>query len=136
MISINIIQEALVTKLKSSVALTAKLATASEVREDQYQGRSYSYPCVRIDIGLELPYADCTLAQVPFSVLCYSEKASSFEANDIANVVNQLLHHKPFSGTGIKFVQITSEGVEAAQREDERTWVAVANFNAIFNPLP
>ena len=50
MISNNEIQEALTTKLQAETLVLAELSDTNEIREDQWQGTTFSYPAIRINM--------------------------------------------------------------------------------------
>ena len=132
MISNNLIQAALVAKLKANALLVAALSSANEIREQQWQGRDFAYPNIRVDLGVQRPYIpDCPLVSIPFSVLCYSEKASSEESNNLAYLVNTALDNRPFTHGGVKFVSITFVDADSSVREDARTWKTSVNFSSL-----
>lgn len=61
MIANNVIQAAIIAKLKAYTALTTWLAArskAGEIREAQYQGVVFEYPCVRVSVGDQTPEGD------------------------------------------------------------------------------
>jgi hypothetical protein len=127
----NDIQDALVAKLKSDVTLVALLkGKTQEVREDQWQGVNFVYPCVRIKLISQIPSADGCTATCEFSILCYSEGYSSKESNDIAWEVCQLLDGPKFSHDTTKFISCDITNLIPADRVDERTWLAEARFIA------
>lgn len=129
------IQAGLVQYLKAKVALTALLTGgAADVREDQWQGTTFTYPAVRVSLDTQFPFADCNKAKLTFSVLCFSEKDSSQEADSLAGVVNDLLHKKAFTSNSIRFI-LYSNGLIPAIRQDHRTWRSEATFRATVEPV-
>lgn len=133
MINNATIQKSIVAKLKSVSAVTDLLYSVDEVREDNWQGREFNYANVRVAIEPQTPIGDagCNASEVLFTVLCFSEDASSKEADDIAWQVNDALHDTRFTDSDIRFIMIKSRGLIPAERRDMRTWVAEARFRAI-----
>ncbi len=130
MVSNDLIQTALITRLKANAALVARI-TAAEVRENQWQGTNFDYPCVRVSVTLQTPlmeWEQCSWSRVTFSVFSMSELDSSKEADEIAGLVNAALHKVSFAGTGFKFLKIRSMGLASATRMSERIWRAEASF--------
>ena len=123
------IQAGLIAKLKASTTIVALLASGTSIKEDQWQGTTFVYPAVRVDLGMQLPRANCDGAEVTFSILCYSEDASSQEADELAGTVNEQLHRKAFTSSSIRY-SIYSQGLIPAIREDDRTWRSEATFHA------
>lgn len=137
MININDLQEDIVQRLKANLALVAKLDSSKEIKEDQWKGRAFKYPAIRVNILPIVPTqnSDCVLWRAQFSVLCYSEKDSSMEANEIAGLVLVALHNLPFTGTNIKFTMINSRQLIPARSEDERTWRSEVIFNSLLQKI-
>ena len=129
MLSNDDIQAGLVAKLKASTTIVALLASGTSIKEDQWQGTTFVYPAVRVDLGMQLPRANCDGAEVTFSILCYSEDASSRKVDELAGTVNDQLHRKSFTSSSIRY-SIYSQGLIPAIREDERTWRSEATFRA------
>lgn len=130
MIGDNVIQADLVADLLAYSTLTALLATAAEIREDQYQGTRFAYPAVRVAILNQTYIPDreqCDHALLAFSVRCFTEEASSKAADVLAGVVNGRLHRRNFHGTGW-YSWFRSQGLVGALRVDERLWRAEALF--------
>jgi hypothetical protein len=122
------IQAAIVAKLKANTALTTWLAarsTAGEIRENQFQGREFQYPAVRVDLGTQTEEGNppCYSA-LPFTVYCYSEKGSSQEANELAGLVNSALARKSLTGSGWQVQLIIPDSMIAARRTSQRVWQA------------
>lgn len=129
MIDNDLIQAAIVAKLKADTLLTAWLAglsSASEIRESQYQSGEFQYPNVRVELGTQIEEGNPPCySTIPFTVYSYSEKDSSREANQLAGYVNDALLRKQVSGSGWHSQLIISDGSIAARRVSERVWQAV-----------
>jgi len=135
MIPNDVIQKALISRLKSDTDLVTALGGSTEVREQQWQGRQFNYPAVRVAIGVQVPdirKSPCNWSRISFSVLCFSEERSSHEADHIAGLVNAALHDKAFdvAADGFRFHKIRSLGLVSARRASERIWAAEAFFDA------
>lgn len=136
MIANQVIQADLVKWLKAQVALTSLLFDATEVREDQYQGTLFNYPCVRVALGVQIPIVDselCDLARLTFSIRAYTEGGSSKAVDTIAGVANTLIHRKQFFGTGW-YTWFRSAGLDSATRTGEKTWRSEASFTGVVYP--
>lgn len=127
------IQAGLVSYLKAQTTIVNELNSSGEIKEDQWQGTTFLYPAVRVDLGIQLPIANCSAANVNFSILCYSEKASSQEADQLSEIVNNQLHEKSFTRENVRY-SIYSRGLIPAIRVDERTWRSEATFRATVEP--
>ncbi len=95
MISSDLIQAAIISKLKDDTTLVDFLtarASADEIRESQWQGAAFTYPAVRVDLGTQVPIGDGTCvpfqSEVSFSVLSFSEQDSSQQADVLAGLFN------------------------------------------------
>lgn len=122
MINNNDLQEAIISKLKADATLIASLATDKEVREAQWQGITFEYPCVRVALETQTPkFPGCTLYALTFIVSAMSEQESSKESNTIAYYVSETLKNF-FSFGSYKFL-MTKTDLQDAVRLD-RTWVA------------
>lgn len=131
MITLNDVQGGLIARAKAQSALVALLPSGTqEIKEDEWQGDRFSYPCVRLDLGPMYPVEDCEMFRVTFSFQAYSESPTSMEANAIASEINDLFHNKSFKQGNVRFL-VYGRGLTPAIRQDERTWRAAANFQAL-----
>ncbi len=134
MLNNNDIQAGIVAYLQAQTTTTvAMLNSTAEIKEDQWQGTTFVYPAYRVDLGPQLPKDNCDAADVTFSILCYSEDASSNEADEMAGIVNNDLHRKAFTQSSVRY-SIYSQGLIPAIREDDRTWRSEAMFRATVEP--
>jgi len=135
MISNDLIQAALITRLKAAATVTSLLSSAGSVKESQWQGTTFSYPAVRLSLGVQVPAQgyECDSAMIPFTVICKDENASSKKADALAGAVANALHGKRWCDIiqGVRFTTARVVGLASATREDERTWRAEVNFQAI-----
>ncbi|HDZ25461.1 hypothetical protein LCGC14_1274950 [marine sediment metagenome] len=125
------IQEDLVTLLKAELSVTSLLASSAEVREASFMGGDFSYPTLRIKVENNSPFdnADpCDHASVVFSILCYSEEASSKSCQDLAAAVNNFLHRRFITGTGYKIPRLRSSGLGGPGPIDQNTWMVRCGF--------
>lgn len=119
------IQAAIVAYIKALSIITAELKDgADEIREDNWQGREFTYPNIRVRlISNEPADPECNLHSVTLSFLVFSEDPSSQEADRIAGIINNTLHGRSFQSNNISFSMRTTSLVPAI-RSDERTWRA------------
>jgi len=129
MIDNDLIQAAIIAKLKANALLTAfltGLGATSEIREAQWQGTEFVYPNVRVEIGTQVEDGNPPCySMTPFTIYSYSEKDSSREANQLAGFVNDALLRQMVSGSGWQSQLIIGDGNIAARRVTERVWQAV-----------
>ena len=122
------IQKALVAYAKSKADILAKLTDTDEIREDQWQGREFSYPNIRVRI-IRNEAKECN-QDVEFSFQVFSETSSSKQADDICGTINDEFHDKSFSQDGIRFTGVICSNLSPAMRVDQRTWRAEAFYKA------
>lgn len=132
MLANNEIQADIVSKLKATVAVTA-LVTAAEVREVQWKGTTFKYPNVRVALGNQTPVPNmaCSIVKIAFDVVCFSENASSKEADKIAYEVMKALDGNHFTGTYVHFISLAATALVSAVAEDEKTWKSIVSFEAL-----
>lgn len=117
----NEIQAALIAYLKSQSTLTDEVGSA-EIREDQWQGREFAYPNVRLRLISNVPLSsNCDLARVTFSAMVFTEDASSLNSDRIAGIINTILHDHSFSSNNITFHCRTTNLVPAL-RSNIQEW--------------
>ena len=117
------IQTALVAYVKANVNIVAELdAGADEIREHQWQGTEFDYPNIRVKMIDNVPLLrNCNHSTIIYSLLVFSEDASSLEANRISGIINTELHNKSFEFQSIGFSLWTTNLIPAI-RQDARTW--------------
>jgi hypothetical protein len=109
------IQAALVDYAKGKSDFTDELKDgADEIREDEWKGRDFTYPNIRLRIISNEPLdKQCNLHRVLFSWMAFSEDASSQEADRIAGIINNTLHDTSFQSNNISFNVRTTNLVPA-----------------------
>jgi hypothetical protein len=134
MISDELVQAGIIAKLKANTALITFLTDRSagdEIRENQWQGRQFVYPLIRVDLVNqdEVGNPPC-FSRASFNVFAITEGDSSKDAGVLAGLVNEALIRKKFSGTGYNSGLIVSLGSAGAIRTAERTWQALRQYQA------
>jgi len=125
MISVNDVQAAFVQSLKSDPLITGALGN-NDIREDFWQDKNFVYPNLRVDVGDLTPVQAQPCEVMDFSnvtIWVFSEKDSSYQANDIAAIVANKYHTHNFTQNS-KVYRTTVSRIIAAKRTDERTWRA------------
>lgn len=129
MIGDEVLQASIVAKLKSITAITSLLSNgATEVRELEWQGDTFSYPNIRVELEDNRFYFDeqarCTLQAVEWSVYIFSQQRSSKECSQIKTAVINALVGSGFSNQtyNTKFSTVRLVENVPAIREDARTW--------------
>jgi hypothetical protein len=85
MVPLELVQSAIVNYLLGQVTVTAIVGT--DVREDQWQGADFKYPCVRVALDM-VATATC---QYDFSITisAFSEEASSRQDAHLCTVLTE-----------------------------------------------
>ena len=122
MLANNEIQEAFISYLKNQSTVTDEV-TSDEVREDQWQGRDFSYPNVRVRLISNTPLhsSDCNLSRIYLGIQVFTEDASSLNADRIAGIINTILHDHHFTASNITFSLRTTNLVPAI-RSNIQEW--------------
>ena len=132
MISPELIQAGVISKLKADTSLVAWLtdrSAANEIRENQWQGRSFVYPAVRVDLLVQTePGNPPCFSQTLFNVFAFAEGDSSKESAILAGLINSALLRKKFSGTGFSSGLVISLGSVPPIRTGERLWQALLQY--------
>lgn len=130
-------QAAIVAKIKATSSITSLLVGgASEVREIQWQGDTFTYPNIRVDLEInEFSFDEqerCNLQYVEFSVYVFSQERSSKECSQIKTaIINGLVGIGFTNATqGVKFSRLRLVDNVPAIREDIRTWRSQAKFGS------
>ena len=132
MISNDVLQETIVTFLKGKANLTVYLSSSGEIKEDQWKGSNFVYPAIRVQLINQTPPPNrqCTYSILEFWVLCFTEDASSQNCDEIAGVVNNILHDHQIYGTKT-FFSIMNIGLVPATSQGERVWQSVVKFRSL-----
>ena len=130
----NEIQAAILAKLQSEAEVLAELSDTDEIREDQWQGTTFSYPAIRINLIFNRPIesTSCKGTQIRVGFEVYSEDASSQEADRISGIIQDALHDTPFSQAGLLIALRTNDLIPAT-RSNMRTWKSEVLMNGIVN---
>lgn len=118
----DLIQTAIIARLKAESTVTAEV-TASEVREDQWQGTEFIYPNVRVRMINNVPVRgfECNTGNIDMSVLVHTQDDSSRNADRIAGIINTVLHDVQFSSSDLS-IHLYTTNLVPAMRSDVRTW--------------
>lgn len=132
MISPDLVQAGIVSHLKANTALIAWLTTYSaqnEIRENQWQGRQFVYPAIRVDLLTQTePGNPPCFAQVLFNVFAFAEGDSSLTCAQLAGLIDTALIRHKFSGTGFNSGLVTTLGSVPPIRTGERVWQALLQY--------
>lgn len=123
----DLIKSAIVAYLKSQATVLAELKDTDEIREEQWQGSTFTYPNIRVRLISNIPLENnCDGSTVVMSILAFSEEASSHEADRIAGIINTALcgseeKGKSFVYQSIRFSTFPNNLIPAI-RSDKNTW--------------
>lgn len=135
----EVIQAAIIAKLKTLAPFGVVAST--EIRELEWQGDSFTYPNIRVELEDNTPYYDeqlrCGIQRVEFSVYVFSEQRSSKEASQIKTLLTNALVGDGFSNStySVRFLPIRILDNVPAIREDERIWRAQIKFGSKISSL-
>lgn len=134
MISPELVQAGIITHLKADSALIAWLTTYSaqnEIRENQWQGRTFVYPAVRVDLLTQTEPGDPPCyAQVLFNVFSFTEGDSSLTCGQLAGLIDTALIRKKFNGTGFNSGLVITLGTVPPIRTADRLWQGLGQYQA------
>ena len=122
------VKQALISRLKAATTVTTQLTNgATEVRELEWQGTTFKYPCVRVrveEFQRHTPGADCKLFDATAVVVVFADDATSLKADLIATAVNDILDTKSFNDvpTSTKFIGIKTKQIGAAWNMEGGSW--------------
>lgn len=134
MVSNADIQAAWIAKLKANATITA-LVPAIEIREESWKGTDFTYPNIRVKLGLLTPQnknKNCQVFNSQVSILVFAEEKSSKQADTIAGVIASAFWGETFTSNGVRFAGITLDSIAPAEvpENDVNSWVASTNFSA------
>lgn len=123
------LKAALVSRLKGIQAVTTLLASPEEVRETDYQGTTFGYPCVRVRVVRNERMVNC-FHEVQVGVQVFSEQDSSREADTISGIIASNLNDDCFAAEGITLaIRITN--LMPAVRMERQTWRSETLYKGI-----
>lgn len=127
MVSDEKIQSDLIAKLKTITSVVTLLSDGtSGIKELQWQGDTFQYPAVRLDLeSNEYEFDEqerCNLWRVEFSVYVFSQERSSKQCSTIKGLLENYLTGLGFTGTNAKYSRLRLIDNVPAVREDERTF--------------
>lgn len=112
MISVTELQTALIAKLQADVTLITILPEGVEsIREMEWRGTDFEYPCVRVSRVIAIPAGRC-LWSVNWTVAAYSKRDSSISAQNIQGLIVAALDGRQLN---TPLLSTTSIRVQAAQ---------------------
>ena len=123
----------IIAVMEANTNIMALLDDADEVREDTWSGTDFSYPNYRVRINRIPLFEDC-YQNLEASIFCFSEEASSQEAEEMAGTVADELHNDAFTSSGIRFTSIDVEPIPAI-KQDERTWRSEVILRSMINKV-
>lgn len=131
MISNDVVQASIISKLKGNNSIVAALNSSSDIKESQWQGTDFLYPAIRVNIGTQSndrksPY--CNFGFLPFTIRVFSEMKSSLEADNIMGLINTQLHGSYAVGTAMMLVHIECLGLIGAIRVGEQLWQSQGDY--------
>lgn len=137
MISDELIQADLIAKLKSITSVTA-ITGVQEVRELQWQGDTFTYPNIRLDleeVGYEIDEG-CALYFAEFSIYVFSQERTSKQCSQLKGRLENSLTSLGFTGQYAKYNQLRLLDNVPAVRQDSMTWRSQIKYRTRLTQLP
>lgn len=140
MISHDLIQKAIINKLKGDATLITLIGSSNNVKESQWQGTTFNYPAIRIGEIQQTPLGagtgDAILkgSSLTFRVESYSEEASSRQVSKINNQVVSILFdafiygYDDSSANTFNILRIACLNMGSNLRLEENLWYANSYF--------
>lgn len=125
------VRDAIIDVIKANATIMALLDDANEVREFNWKGTDFSYPNYRVRINGVPPFDTC-YQNLDASIYCFSEEASSQEAEEMAGTVANELFEDSFTQDSIRFTHIITDPIPAIA-ESERIWRAECQLRSLIN---
>lgn len=140
MIGDELVQAAIIEKIKTLAPIgnpaSGQLVGVNEIKEIYWQGDSFSYPNVRVDLeNNEWAFSEqenCQLQYAEFSIYVFSEERSSKQCSQIKSSIINSLNGIGFTSTlhGVKFSRLRMIENIPAIRETERLWRSQIKFGS------
>ncbi len=126
-------QVAWIAYLRSKPQVTSLLAGgANEIKELEWQGEVFSYPNIRVSVDYYPSVNGCGPDDFDLYIDVFSEEKSSKQAVHIAEVLQNLLHKKPFTQSGVKFPMVWVKKVDRPDR-DIFAWRSTLHIKGLAN---
>ena len=125
------VRDAIIDIIKANATIMALIDDANEVRESSWKGTEFSYPNYRVRINSITPFRDC-YQNLDASVYCFSEGASSQEAEEMAGTVSNEFFGNSFTQDSIRFTHIVTDPIPAIS-ETMRTWRSECQIRSLIN---
>lgn len=140
MLSDEFIQADLIAKLKTITSVVSLLPDGvSGIKELQWQGDTFQYPAVRLDLesnDYEFDEQDrCNLWRVEFSIYVFSQERSSKQCSTIKGLLENYLTGLGFTGTYAKYSRLRLIDNVPAMREDSNTWRSQIRYSTRLTSL-
>lgn len=145
MIPIELIQKAIIAKLKANTALTTALGGSNQIKENQWQGQDFTYPALRVEIQTENPMGTGTdrtrLSNSMWMIRAYSDEKSSYQANHLITLVNAALFNTQIDGTDengnphFRLLRLNIISADTAFRIGDRLWMGTVTYESEGNVL-
>jgi hypothetical protein len=104
-----------IADLKAQLSVIAPVP-AREVREFEFQGTDWTYPCIRLAVEFSPTDIYCGPDDADIEIDVFSEQKSSKESADIASNILVHYHGHPFTQSGIRFNMVKVVKVEKPDR--------------------
>jgi len=147
MISLEVVQAEIITLLKDDIDLGLRVGV--EIREEQWQGTQFDYPCIRTSAVSAIPMGEDLCgpnnSRNRFSVLSMAEDASSQNADINMGLAIKALAGRVFTGAATAFtnpfvsgkIRVVAPGQQSALNDPQNLWTARTTFEVnIYEQIP
>lgn len=132
MITINEVQATMINRIKASDIPSTLIdvngtAHPDEVRQYQWQGTKFAYPCIRVKVHNIKPVnTTCTVVNGKASLLVLGENPSALKINDIGSDLTELFHGLSWSDGEhqSKIFGVEAEQFAAERIEESGVWAS------------
>lgn len=111
----NDIQASWIAHLKSKPTLIALLANSGQIKELQWQGEEFVYPAIRVSVDF-FPSVNGCIPRANIFIDVFSEEKTSKQASNVAGVIQNLVHRKPFTSVGVTSFMVIVQEVTHPER--------------------
>jgi hypothetical protein len=115
-------KDAWISNLKAQSNIVSLLSDPKEIRETEWQGSDWTYPCIRVAVEFIPSSNYCGPDDANIEIEVYSEQKSSKQSVHIASMIQAHYHGHPFTQSPTRFNTVVVRKVEKPNR-DVPAWV-------------
>jgi hypothetical protein len=128
------VQQALIARLKLNTVLpTISPTYPEEIREREWRGTKFNYPCTRIRVNTLTPTENCSRQSMTATVYTFSVLPSSLQCNQISDEIKSYFQASSYSISGTQLSGVRAEQIGADWLEEDKAWLSIVNLSATTN---